>query len=132
MKAIRLFSWLFSRGCINLCFALVLASTSYAAENAVTMFPIERVTPQYPLNAAIDRISGFVMVQFEVSSQGVVSNPVVSFAKPETIFNDSALAAALKLRYRPQIRKGLPIDVKGVQYLFRYNPDEAFDIPAIK
>ncbi|MDP7455606.1 MAG: TonB family protein [Gammaproteobacteria bacterium] len=123
MRKIKLFA-------VLVCGLLLLPNT-YAAEDrpAPTMFPIEIVVPDYPLKAALERIGGFVMVTFDVTAEGVVMNPKVSFAHPAEIFNESALAAALKLLFRPQIRRGAPIDVQNVQYFFTFNPEESFDLP---
>lgn len=110
--------------------AVFLWPISNAADApAPTMFPIENVVPLYPLQAARERISGIVMVKFNVSAEGVVSDPVITLSQPPGVFDESALAAVVKLRYRPQIRRGQPINVEGVQYMFRYDPDEAFGIP---
>ena len=108
---------------------MLLPGANAAESPAPTMFPIEVIVPDYPLKAAIDRIGGFVMVSFEVTAEGVVRNPTISFAQPPEIFNESALAATMKMRFRPQIRRGAPIDVQGVQYFFTFNPDEAFNLP---
>jgi len=112
---------------LSLVFIWPLADAADAP--APTMFPLEIVVPEYPLPAARERLGGIVLVKFNVTTEGVVTSPQIVLSQPPGVFDESALAAALKLRYRPQVRRGQPISVEDVQYLFRYDPDESFGIP---
>ncbi len=76
--------------------------------------PIVKVAPIYP-QTAIDRgIEGYVVVEFTVTRTGAVRDPRVVEYHPSPIFNKSALAAALKFKYKPRIVNGEPIEVHGV------------------
>ena len=77
--------------------------------------PIVKVAPIYPRRALSRGIEGYVIVEFTVTKQGTVRNPVVIEAKPEGIFNQSAMAAAKKFKYKPRVIDGQATEVAGVQ-----------------
>ncbi|MCG8533675.1 MAG: energy transducer TonB, partial [Pseudomonadales bacterium] len=60
-------------------------------------------------------IEGYVILEFTVTKNGSVKDPVVIEAYPERIFNSTAMKAALKFKYKPRIVDGEPVDVAGVQ-----------------
>jgi len=76
--------------------------------------PIVKVAPVYPRRAVDRGIEGYVIVQFTVTKTGAVRDPRVVEYHPSTIFNKSALAAALKFKYKPRIVNGEAIEVHGV------------------
>ncbi len=77
--------------------------------------PIVKVAPVYPRRAAQRGIEGYVIVEFTVTKLGTVSTPLVVEAKPEGIFNQAALNAAAKFKYKPRVINGEPTAVAGVQ-----------------
>ena len=76
--------------------------------------PIVKVAPVYPTRALERGVEGYVILEFTVTRTGTVRDPVVIEAHPSTIFNQAALAAALKFKYKPRIVNGEPIEVEGV------------------
>jgi len=60
-------------------------------------------------------LEGWVVVEFDVSETGHVENVVVVDAKPNRLFDDEAIKAAQKVRFRPKVVNGQPVPVKGVQ-----------------
>jgi protein TonB len=76
--------------------------------------PIVKVAPVYPRRAIERGIEGYVIVEFTVTKTGAIKNPRIVEANPPTIFNNAALAAALKFKYKPRIVNGEPIEVEGV------------------
>jgi protein TonB len=76
--------------------------------------PIVKVAPIYPRRAVDRGIEGYVIVEFTVTKTGAVRDPKVVEYDPSTIFNDAALAAALKFKYKPRIVNGEAIEVHGV------------------
>lgn len=76
--------------------------------------PLVRVEPQYPRIAAQDRIEGWVRIRFDVNPSGRVINPVVVAAKPMNVFNQAALQAVKRWRYRPKVRNGVAVERKGI------------------
>jgi len=77
--------------------------------------PIYRVAPQYPPKALKNRIEGWVIVEFSVSPQGTVKNPVVIDSSPKNVFDNVAINAVLKFRFTPRVINGEPIEVSGVR-----------------
>lgn len=100
--------------------------------------PIVKVMPAYPQRAAVQNMVGWVVVEFTVTSNGTVIDPVVidncaiiSMKDGEVpcensrnnIFDRSALEAALKFKYVPKTIDGVPIDTAGVRNLFTFHFD---------
>ena len=76
--------------------------------------PIFKVPPIYPRRAQERGIEGCVMLEFSVTKVGAVKDPVVLWSIPSGIFDRAAMRSALKFKYKPQIRDGEAIEVKGV------------------
>lgn len=77
--------------------------------------PIMKVQPNYPQRALARGIEGFVMLEFVVTENGNVRDPVVVEAQPPGIFDGAAIQAALKFKYKPKIVDGEPVAVSGVR-----------------
>ncbi len=77
--------------------------------------PIVKVQPIYPRRAQQRGIEGYVIVEFTVNKLGAVTNPFVVEAEPENIFDQAALQAALKFKYKPRVVNGEAVEVAGVQ-----------------
>ena len=77
--------------------------------------PIMKVQPNYPRHALARGIEGFVMLEFVVTENGNVRDPVVVEAQPPGIFDGAAIQAALKFKYKPKIVEGEPVAVSGVR-----------------
>jgi len=76
--------------------------------------PIVKVAPVYPSSAQARGLEGYVIVEFTVTKNGSVKEPVV-VESTNAIFNKSALKAVLKFKYKPRVVNGEPIDVLGVR-----------------
>ncbi|MEZ5560518.1 MAG: energy transducer TonB [Pseudomonadales bacterium] len=77
--------------------------------------PIVKVAPVYPRRAQTRGIEGFVLLEFTVTKTGAVENPVVIESSPPGIFDNAAINAALKFKYKPKVVNGEAIDVAGVR-----------------
>lgn len=77
--------------------------------------PIVKVAPVYPRRALQRGIEGFVIVEFTVTTSGSVRDPVVVEANPAGIFEQAAMDAALKFKYKPRVVNGVATEVGGVQ-----------------
>ena len=82
--------------------------------------PIVRVAAVYPRRALQRGIQGFVDIEFTVSKIGSVTNPKVIQASPEGIFDQAALDATLKYKYKPRVVNGEPMDVSGVEVRVKF------------
>lgn len=85
--------------------------------------PIVKVSPVYPRRALQRGIEGFVIVEFTVTKQGTVKNPVVVEANPEGIFEQAAMDAAMKFKYKPRVVNGEATEVSGVQNRITFQID---------
>ncbi|MBE8166808.1 MAG: M56 family metallopeptidase [Shewanella sp.] len=64
--------------------------------------PIVRVNPQYPQEAARMRQTGFVVIEFNISStDGSVNSAHVIESSPEGVFDQAGLDAVKKWKYHP-------------------------------
>ncbi|MEJ2514302.1 MAG: energy transducer TonB [Gammaproteobacteria bacterium] len=82
--------------------------------------PIVKVAPIYPSRAQARGIEGWVLVEFTVTSAGTTRDPVVVEAEPAGYFEEAAMQAVLKFRYKPRVVNGNPVEVAGVRNLIRF------------
>ena len=85
--------------------------------------PIVKVAPIFPRRALSRGIEGFVIVEFVVTKNGSVKNPIVIQAEPADIFNRAAIAATLKFKYKPRVVDGVAMEVTGVQNKISFEID---------
>ena len=85
--------------------------------------PIVKVAPVYPRRALQRGIEGYVIVEFVVTKQGAVRDPVVIEAVPAGIFERAAIEAASKFKYKPRVVNGEPTAVAGVQNRITFEID---------
>ena len=88
--------------------------------------PIAIIAPQYPQRAQERGIEGYALLEFTVTTQGTVENPVILDEQPPGAgFGQAAMRAAPKFKYQPRIINGTPVAVEGVRYQFLFElPDE--------
>jgi len=79
------------------------------------IIPLVRISPQYPRQAALDRIEGTVTMEFIVNADGTVRNVRIVSANPPGVFEQAAITAALKWKFKPKVVDGKPVEQKGVQ-----------------
>lgn len=93
--------------------------------------PIVKVAPVYPRRALSRGMEGWVLLEFTVSEQGSVTNPVViencAWVKgprtegectdsPNGIFDSAAMRAAQKFKYKPKVIDGEPVATANVPH----------------
>ncbi|MEZ5066184.1 MAG: TonB family protein [bacterium] len=86
--------------------------------------PIVKIAPVYPWKAQTERISGYCIVEYTVTTSGTVRDPVVVDANPPGVFDKASIEAALKFKYKPRVVNGEPIEVHGVRNLFNYRLED--------
>ena len=79
------------------------------------LIPLVRIQPQYPRQAARDRIEGFVIVEITVNPDGTVKSARPTSAQPRGVFESAAVQSALKWKFKPKVVDGKPIEFKGIQ-----------------
>lgn len=75
-----------------------------AAEGDI--IPIVRIEPQYPRDALIKGLEGWVRVRFTILPDGSVADPSVIDAQPPRVFNREAMRAILRWKFKPRIVDG--------------------------
>lgn len=79
--------------------------------------PLVRVSPKYPARAAGRHIEGWVKVEFTIQTDGSVDDVVVVGAEPENIFDDAALTAIKKWKFKEKNINGVAVPQRAAQRL---------------
>lgn len=80
---------------------------------------IVRVQPIYPAVAEARGLEGWVLVEFDVRPDGGVANAIVVDSSSR-IFENAALNAVYRFRFKPRVVDGVPQLTAGLQNLFRF------------
>jgi protein TonB len=81
------------------------------------VIPIVRIEPQFPREALIEGISGYVLVEFTIEPDGTVSDPKVLESEPRRMFDRNAIRAIYKWKFKPRIVDGKPVARRATQRL---------------
>jgi protein TonB len=76
---------------------------------------ISRFPPQYPYRAQRRGIEGWVKVSLLITEQGTVQDVVVVEAEPEGVFDNAAVRAVSKWKFKPRIERGKAVAVRAEQ-----------------
>ncbi len=76
--------------------------------------PIVKVAPNYPDSALSRGLEGYVVLEYTVTRQGTVRDPVV-IETTSSLFNRAAMQSALRYKYKPRVVDGEPVEVPGVR-----------------
>jgi periplasmic protein TonB len=68
--------------------------------------------PNYPNRAMSRHIEGWVKIELTIGTAGTVTNASVAGAQPSGIFDDAALTAAKRCRFKPKIVNGNPVQLR--------------------
>ena len=82
--------------------------------------PLSRVEPEYPEQALMDYIEGYVILQYDITETGSVENPLVLEASPPKVFDQSAINAVKQFKYLPQYVEGKPTRTERVKNRILY------------
>jgi protein TonB len=89
------------------------------------IIPLVRISPQYPRSAAMDGIEGWVKIEFTVNPDGTVRNVKVVGSSPVGVFEQAAVTAAMKWKFKPKTVDGKAVDQRGIQELsFKLDKEE--------
>lgn len=81
------------------------------------VIPIVRIEPQYPREALVEGISGWVDIEFTIEADGSVSSPKVVDSNPRRLFDRNAIRAIYKWKFKPRIIDGKPVARRATQRL---------------
>ena len=79
------------------------------------LIPLMRITPQYPRNAARDRIEGWVEFQITINPDGTVKSARPIKSQPRGVFESAAMQSIMKWKFRPKVVDGKPVETTGTQ-----------------
>ena len=105
------------------------AAPSPAKENPNAALPIVKVAPIYPDEAVQEKIEGHVLLEFVVTETGGVRDAVVVDSEPRGVFDQAALDAVGKFKYKPKVVDGKPVAISGVRnrFSFEFEDESATD-----
>ena len=83
--------------------------------------PLTRVDPEFPKEASIKGVSGFVLLSLNITEEGKPENIEVVKAEPRNMFEQEAKKAVRKWRYKPRLVNGQPVKVIGHQVRVEFN-----------
>lgn len=86
--------------------------------------PLVRINPQYPRNAAMNQIEGYVEIEFTITETGSVRDPRVIDSKPPRIFDREAIRAILRWKFKPRVVNGEAVARRATQKI-EFNLDDA-------
>jgi protein TonB len=78
-----------------------------------------RPHPAYPARAQQSGLEGWVLVEFDVLTNGTVTNIQV-IESSDAVFERSARNAAARFRFKPRVIDGIAQVTYGIQNIFRY------------
>lgn len=82
--------------------------------------PIERVPPRMPSKAARVGVSGYTIVEFDLSDEGGVINPEILVSWPEGFYEKSSLKALEEWKYSEKVEGETPSDRQDLIVTLRY------------
>ena len=91
-------------------------------EVAMSELDFERfVEPRYPRSRAARKTRGWVEVEFQVNPDGETSDVKILGSSPPEVFDEAALDAVSRWRFKPQVVDGEPVAVTSIVRL-RFEP----------
>ena len=79
------------------------------------VIPIVRVAPNYPRNAKQARLEGYVTMSVTINPDGTVSNAEIMESNPPRLFDQAALDAIRRWKFRPKVVDGAPVAQRAKQ-----------------
>ena len=79
------------------------------------IIPLVRIQPQYPREASIRGLEGWVKIEFTITASGGVSKPKVVDANPSRVFDREAIRAILKWKFKPRVVDGVAVERQATQ-----------------
>lgn len=80
---------------------------------------VKKVHASYPLPALRKGIQGTCTIEYTVTETGKTADHKVKKCK-HRVFSSASVAAAKKFRYKPQMKDGKAVSVKGVNNTFTF------------
>ena len=84
---------------------------------STNVIPLVRIPPRYPMRAARRKIEGWVKVEFTITEEGTVKDADVIESLPSGIFDQAALRAINKWKFKAKIIDGEAFEQRAIQVL---------------
>ncbi len=107
----------------TLLLAVLLLQTS-CGTSVVPPILLESGRMVYPPESREAKVEGSVLVQYDVSEEGLVSNIRVVSSSPSDVFDEAAISFVRTWRFQPQKRSGVPEAVENVQSRISFTLDD--------
>ena len=79
------------------------------------------MAPIYPRRALSRGIVGECLVRYTVTTAGTIKDvEVIADRCTSDLFHQSSVDAARRFKYKPRIIDGVPVEVRGVYNMFRF------------
>ena len=85
--------------------------------------PLVRIAPQYPRDAQMNMIEGYVTIEFTITETGSVRDPRVVESRPPRVFDRAAIRAILRWKFKPRVVDGTAIARRATQTI-EFNLDD--------
>ena len=79
--------------------------------------PIYSVPPKYPARALSRQIKGWVKVEFTIRTDGSVTDATVVAAQPPGVFDEAALTAIAKWKFKGKSVDGVAVTQRAVKQI---------------
>ena len=81
------------------------------------VLPIVRIDPQWPREALVEGIEGYVIVEVIIAADGSVASAVDIESVPRRLFDRNVIRAVLKWKFKPRIINGVAVERRAIQRL---------------
>lgn len=108
------------RRCLKAVLALLLPMLLVACATSSPLQFLSGADMAYPPAAKAEGIEGHVVIRYDVTAQGAVTDPEVVEAVPEGVFEEAALASIVQWRFRPAMEGGKAVQTSGVVSTLRF------------
>lgn len=86
--------------------------------------PVVRMEPKYPVDAARNGIQGWVELSFSIDTLGQVQDVTVLNSEPRRVFDQAAIQALKRWKYRPKVVEGKAIMQTGLAVRLDFNLEQ--------
>jgi TonB family protein len=104
--------------------AALVVSVAIAGSAAAQRNRRAPATPDQAADAASDaakeaastgRLEGAVLLEFTIAADGTTKDIVVIESSPPGVFDEAAVSALARWRYKPKIENGQPVERRGIK-----------------
>lgn len=120
-------TWILQRQCMRMLIpgmmVLGLAACMSGGNRPVQL--LSSNDPVYPTLAKSQGVQGYVIIEYTVSTDGQVLNPVVVESEPAGVFDSSAMISIASWVYKPMIKNGEVLAAEKIRSRLEYRLGES-------